>query len=91
VSTVHSMDWRHRADRIEHAADVLLWRQVADDITALIESGDLQPGERLPSDPELAEVYGVARSTTRRAVAELRKDGRLVVIHGRGTFVPRKP
>lgn len=69
---------------------MLLWRQVADDLLEMIGSGELQPGDALPSDPELAEIYGVARSTTRRAVAELRKDGRLVVIHGRGTFVPRK-
>jgi DNA-binding GntR family transcriptional regulator len=84
------MSWPSRADRIEHAADVLLWRQVADDLQAMIEAGELPPGSRLPSDPELAEIYGVARSTTRRAVAELRKEGRLVVIHGRGTFVARK-
>lgn len=84
------MSWPSRADRIEHAADVLLWRQVADDLQGMIASGELPPGSRLPSDPELATIYGVARSTTRRAVAELRKSGELVVIHGRGTFVPRK-
>jgi GntR family transcriptional regulator len=84
------MSWPSRADRIEHAADVLLWRQVADDLQEMIASGELQPGDALPSDPDLAEIYGVARSTTRRAVAELRKEGQLVVIHGRGTFVARK-
>ena len=84
------MAWPSRADRIEHAADVLLWRQVADDLRAMIESGELPPGSALPSDPELAEIYGVARSTTRRAVAELRKEGLLQVIHGRGTFVTRQ-
>lgn len=84
------MSWPSRADRIEHADDVLLWRQVADDLKSMIESGELPPGSQLPSDPDLAEVYGVARSTTRRAVAELRKEGVLAVIRGRGTFVPRK-
>jgi DNA-binding GntR family transcriptional regulator len=84
---LHFVSWPSRADRIKHDSAVLVWRQVADDLTADIRSGELPPGARLPSEVELAEIYGVARVTIRRAVAELRKDGLVVVVHGRGTFV----
>jgi GntR family transcriptional regulator len=87
VSTLHGVSWSSRAERIQHDSAVLVWRQVADDLVTGIQSGDLPPGSRLPSELELAQIYGVARVTLRRAVAELRKDGLVVVVHGRGTFV----
>jgi|1186.fasta_scaffold27453_1 DNA-binding FadR family transcriptional regulator len=47
------------------------------------------PGERLPTERELAEHYGVARNTVRRALEAL-EDERLIVRHvGRGTFRTR--
>ncbi|MEV0082303.1 GntR family transcriptional regulator [Saccharopolyspora sp. NPDC050642] len=64
-----------------------MWQQVADDLVADIESGELAPGSKLPTELELAELYGVARVTVRRAVAELKERGVLAVVHGRGTFV----
>jgi GntR family transcriptional regulator len=76
-----------RRDRINHRAPRLLWLQLADDLRAEIDSGDLPPGARLPSEAEMAEQYGVSRDTVRRATAELASDGLLVVLHGRGTFV----
>jgi DNA-binding GntR family transcriptional regulator len=79
-----------RSDRIAHNGPVTVWRQVADDIAADIGSGRLAPGWKLPPETELAETYGVARNTVRRAVAELVKDGQLVVVHGRGTFVAER-
>jgi DNA-binding GntR family transcriptional regulator len=42
---------------------------------------------RLPSEVELAQQYGVARMTVRRAVAQLRDKGLVVTVHGRGPFV----
>ncbi len=65
----------------------LLWLQVADDLRADMDSGDLRPGAKLPSEAEMAEQYGVSRDTIRRATAELASEGKLVVLHGRGTFV----
>ncbi len=87
MSTLHFMSWPSRADRIKHDSAVLVWRQVADDLTTDIRSGDLPAGARLPSEMDLAEIYGVARVTIRRAMADLRKDGLVDVVHGRGTFV----
>jgi GntR family transcriptional regulator len=81
------MSWTSRRDRIDHGAPRLLWEQVAQDLAADIDSGDLTPGSKLPSEPELAELYGVARVTIRRAIKELAEHGLITVIHGRGTFV----
>lgn len=44
-------------------------------------------GERLPSEKELCEQFGVSRITLRHAVDGLVQDGRLAREHGRGTFV----
>lgn len=71
--------------RIDHRAPRLLWQQVADDLRSEIEAGTL--ADRLPGELDLADDYGVSRDTVRRAIAELVSEGRLVVLHGRGTFV----
>jgi DNA-binding GntR family transcriptional regulator len=69
----------------------LLYARVADDIAARIASGELAPGTRLRSERELAEHYGVAYHTVRRAMKVLRERGLIATIHGRGTFVAGKP
>jgi GntR family transcriptional regulator len=61
--------------------------RVAEDITARINSGELQPGARLRSERDLAEYYGVAFHTIRNAMKVLRERGMIVSVHGRGTFV----
>jgi GntR family transcriptional regulator len=52
-----------------------LYRKVAEDIKAAITSGGYAAGNRLPSESELAESYGVSRGTIRQAFAALRADG----------------
>ena len=76
-----------RSGRIDHARPEHLWAQVAADIRGDIESSQLRPGAKLPNELELAEMYGVARLTVRRAIADLVEAGYLVVLRGRGTFV----
>jgi GntR family transcriptional regulator len=73
--------------RINHRAPRLLWKQVCDDLRAEMDSGQLETDARLPGELELAEQYGVSRDTIRRAIQELVSEDRLVVLHGRGTFV----
>jgi GntR family transcriptional regulator len=85
------MAWDKRADRIDHDGPAFVWAQIADDLRADIESGELPPGSRLPSEQALAEdVYAVARGTIRRAVTALVEEGLLVSVHGRGTFIARQ-
>lgn len=48
-----------------------------------------RPGDRLPSEPELASAYGVSRPTIRDVLRSLEGDGLVRRIHGVGTFVTR--
>jgi GntR family transcriptional regulator len=59
-----------------------VYRRIADEI----ERGDLEAGDRLPSERWLCDELGVSRATVRRALEELVADG-LVEAHGRGSFV----
>ena len=64
-----------------------LYQQIFEDIKASIENGTYVPQQKIPSEPELSEEYGVSRITVRRAIEELCADGYLVKQQGRGTFV----
>jgi GntR family transcriptional regulator len=67
-------------------------RRIADDLRRKIETGELTPGARLPSERELAARYRVARNTAREAARLLAEEGLVVAEHGRGVFVrPAKP
>lgn len=66
-------------------------RQVAAALRALIESGELAEGDKLPSERQLAETHGVARNTAREAVRQLAEAGLVTAKHGRGVFVRQKP
>lgn len=72
---------------INTSGPTLVYVQVADHLTAMIASGDLAPGSRLPAERDLAVQYGVSYDTVRRATAVLRERGLIVTVHGRGTFV----
>jgi GntR family transcriptional regulator len=76
-----------KRDRISHRAPRLLWKQVYDDLITDIRSGALAVDDRLPSELEMAEQYGVSRDVIRRAKEELAGEGWLIVLHGRGTYV----
>ncbi|GHJ45522.1 hypothetical protein Cs7R123_28640 [Catellatospora sp. TT07R-123] len=63
------------------------YRRIADAITEKIKSGELSPGEKLPSTAQLADQYDVSPATVYRAVSLLH-DRDLVIGHpGKGVFV----
>ncbi|WP_269853490.1 GntR family transcriptional regulator [Streptomyces sp. RPT161] len=68
-----------------------LYKQVAAAIRDAITSGEFPPGSPLPSEAQLIERYQVSRPTVRNAVAALRAEGLIDVIHGKGSFVRRLP
>ena len=64
-----------------------LSRQIADKILHGIETGKYKEGEKLPSERELAECFGVCRITIRQAIEYLVSDDVLFRKQRRGTFV----
>jgi DNA-binding transcriptional regulator YhcF (GntR family) len=62
-------------------------QQIANKLRAAILTRKLGPGEKLPSQPELAARYGVARETVKRALELLRADRLIVTRQGSGAFV----
>jgi len=72
---------------LSQASGVPFYRQVIDQVTELVQSGTLSPGERLPSVRELARQLLVSLITVRRAYADLESAGLIVRKQGQGTFV----
>ncbi len=86
-----AMSLDDRSARIKHDSATPVSTQVAREIEADIDAGHLAPDSRLPSEAELSEQYGVARVTVRRAIQDLRERGKVVTVHGRGTYVTLNP
>jgi DNA-binding transcriptional regulator YhcF (GntR family) len=80
---------------IDRGADVPIGVQFAWALRAAIDTGRLQPGERLPPARELAAAAGVNVNTLRTVLARLEREGYITARHGSGTFVadtpPRQP
>jgi DNA-binding GntR family transcriptional regulator len=72
---------------LDRYSPVPLYHQMATQIEAAIRSGELEPGDRLPNEIELAEQLQVSRPTLRRAIEELVRRGLLVRKRGFGTQV----
>ncbi|MDZ7332329.1 MAG: GntR family transcriptional regulator, partial [candidate division KSB1 bacterium] len=64
-----------------------LYLQIVDTIKEKIESGELQPGDQISSQNELAQEYGVSLITVKKALTELILEGVLFSRVGKGTFV----
>lgn len=62
-------------------------QQIANKLRAAILTRKLTPGERLPSQPELAARYEVARETVKRALDVLKSERLIVTRQGSGAFV----
>lgn len=63
------------------------YQQVASDLRAKILTKQFESGEKLPSGPELAKHYGVARMTVQQAIRLLRDEQLIVSRQGSGVFV----
>jgi len=55
-----------------------------------IESGELAVGQPVPSEKELMDLFGVARTTVRRAIAYLRDQAAIRTVAGRGSCVAER-
>lgn len=66
-----------------------VYKAIAEDIERKIREGAYQPGDKLPSERALSEIYRVSRMTVRHSLAELERLGAVLKEQGRGTFVSR--
>jgi GntR family transcriptional regulator len=76
--------------RFQHKK-VPLYYQLENILREKIRSGELAEDEKLPTENELIEQYGVSRITVRQALSTLVKEGLVERIPGRGTFVTKRP
>ncbi|PSN11583.1 GntR family transcriptional regulator [filamentous cyanobacterium CCP5] len=60
---------------------------IAEQLREWIEAGQYAPGERLPSEFDLGEKFGVSRTTVRRAISNLIQQGLVTTQQGKGIFV----
>ena len=78
-----------------------MYKRVAEDLRGMIESGEIAPGSKLPTEVELMDEYGekfgspsggvaISRNTVRDAIKLLATRGLVVSRAGKGTFVARK-
>jgi GntR family transcriptional regulator len=76
--------------KIDHKSKLPLYDQIERNLRDLMVNGHLKPGEAMPGEWDLADLYGVSRLTVRRALDELVRQNWLEKKHGVGTFV-RQP
>jgi GntR family transcriptional regulator len=67
-----------------------MYRQIAEDLRAQIESGGVEPGQQLQTELELREQYNASRNTVRDAIKWLTNLGLVETRPGQGTFVVQK-
>ena len=75
----------------DHAEPLQAPQRLTDRLAALlmqrIESGELEPDQRLPTEQRLSEQFGVSRTVVREAISQLKSIGLLTSRQGAGVFV----
>jgi GntR family transcriptional regulator len=72
---------------IDRASPLPYYVQLKATLIEGIESGRWKPGDRIPSEPELCEMFGVSRTVVRQALKDMTYQGLVTREKGRGTFV----
>ena len=72
---------------ISNSSNDPIYLQIVNQIKAMIMSGELSPGEALPSMRNLAMQMRVSLITTKRAYEDLERDGFIETYTGKGSFV----
>src|SRR5712692_5294678 len=73
--------------QLQGESHVPLYVQIRDQLRAMVHSGELRTGDRIPASRELAQHLGVHRTTVANAYAELEAEGLIQGHVGRGTFI----
>jgi GntR family transcriptional regulator, arabinose operon transcriptional repressor len=67
------------------------YQKLKEYIIDTIKSRELKPGDQIHSENELSDRFGISRHTVRQSIGELTSEGWLYRVHGKGTFVDRRP
>ncbi len=74
---------------VNRASPTPLYNQLKTALLTLMKEGELREGDLFPTEREIGERFQVSRITVRRAIDELVREGYLVTVQGKGTFVAR--
>ncbi|OCT14582.1 hypothetical protein A8709_17085 [Paenibacillus pectinilyticus] len=66
---------------------IALYYTVKEKLHEMIEEGKYAPGQQFPTESELCEKFGVSRTTIRQALSQLKLEGHIYQVQGKGTFV----
>ena len=66
------------------------WVELADHIRSQIESGELSPGDKLPSTSQLGVLHSVSSIVVRNAMLTLKAEGLVVGVPGVGVYVAER-
>jgi len=66
-----------------------LYEKIKTSVVREIESGKLKPGDKIPSETQLARIFNASRMTANRALKELAEESRIIRVQGVGTFVAK--
>ena len=78
-------------ERIDHDAGEPVWKQLAAILRGQIQTGKIGAGKLLPSIRTLMQTYEVSDGTVKRAISQLRSEGLVETVIGRGVYVVGKP
>ena len=78
-------------DGIDRTVPIPYYYQLEGLLRSQIVTGRYQAGQRVPSEKQLCEQYGISRTTVRQAVGNLVAGGLLHHVKGKGTFVGKRP
>jgi len=72
-------------------ARTAIWKNITATLTHDIATGKYAPGDRLPTEAQLAARFGVNRHTVRRAISDMNEGGLTYSRRGAGVFVAQRP
>jgi len=74
------------ADAIERESATPYYRQLSDILERRLASGEIRPGERLPSESQLCTTFGISRATVRQTLQQMEAGGLVYRVANRGVF-----
>ncbi len=77
--------------KVDFDASKPIYQQVIDEIRKAVARGALKPGEKIPSQRELAQSLQVNPNTIQRAYREMEQSNLVETLRGQGTFIKDNP